>query len=120
VRELQSTLKQALLHAQGTTLLPAFLPALSGEPSEPATAAGDPNLDAYIRQCLASGGDDLYAEAHRQVDRLLLARVLEDTGGNQIQAARRLGIGRGTLRRRLLELGLRVSRQLEAEDDDQP
>jgi DNA-binding NtrC family response regulator len=121
VRELQSVLKQALLQARGTTLLPTFLPALSGGLSGPVTAspsaAGDPNLGAFIRLCLASGEPDLYVETHRQVDRLLLARVLEDTGGNQLEAARRLGIGRGTLRHRLRELGLHVSRRLE---DDQP
>src|SRR5262249_59181935 len=32
IRELQSVLKQALLQARGTTLLPADLPALSAEP----------------------------------------------------------------------------------------
>ena len=124
IRELQSVLKQALLRARGTTLLPSFLPALSGEPAEPVTAspspAGDPNLEAFIGLCLASGEGDLYADTHRQVDRLLLTRVLEDTGGNQLQAARRLGIARETLRRRLRELGLHAGRQREAEDDDQP
>src|SRR5436305_4284154 len=48
IRELQSVLKQALLQARGTTLLPTFLPALPGEPSGPVTgppsAAGDRNL----------------------------------------------------------------------------
>src|SRR5882762_8797475 len=39
IRELQSVLKQALLQAHGTTLLPAFLPELPGEPGETATAA---------------------------------------------------------------------------------
>jgi two-component system nitrogen regulation response regulator GlnG len=124
VRELQSVLKQALLHAHGTTLLPAFLPALSTDPSGPVTAsppAGDPNLEAFISLCLASSGEgDLYAETHRRVDRLFLPRVLEDTGGNQLQAARRLGIARETLRRRLRELGLHGGRQPEAEEADQP
>src|SRR5207302_8912737 len=114
----------ALLQARGTPLLPAFLPALLGEPSGPVTAspsvAGDPNLEAFIRLCLTSAEGELYAETHRQVDRLLLTRVLEDTGGNQLQAARRLGIGRETLRRRLSELGLHRSRRLEAEEGDQP
>src|SRR3954454_1154060 len=68
VRELQSVLKQALLQAHGTTLLPTFLPALPGEPSGSVTAsppaAGDPNLEAFIRLCLASGEGDLYAETH--------------------------------------------------------
>jgi two-component system nitrogen regulation response regulator GlnG len=124
VRELQSVLKQALLQARGTTLLPTFLPALPGEPSGPVTAspsaAGDPNLEAFVRLCLASGEGDLYAETHRQVDRLFLTRVLEETGGNQLQAARRLGIGRETLRRRLSELGLHVSRRRATEEGDQP
>src|SRR5207247_5865098 len=35
IRELQSVLKQALLQASGTVLLPAFLPELSGEPPHP-------------------------------------------------------------------------------------
>ena len=34
IRELQSVLKQALLQATGTVLLPAFLPPLPGEPDE--------------------------------------------------------------------------------------
>ena len=81
---------------------------------------GDPDLEAFIRLCLASGEGDLYAETHRQVDRLLLTRVLEDTGGNQLQAARRLGIARETLRRRLSELGLHVTRSAEVGEDDSP
>jgi two-component system nitrogen regulation response regulator GlnG len=122
VRELQSVLKQALLQARGTALLPAFLPALPGEVSGPVTqpppAAGDPNLEAFIRQCLASSEGDLYAETHRQLDRLLLVHVLEDMGGNQLQAARRLGISRDTLRRRLIELGLQFARRIESREDD--
>ena len=122
IRELQSVLKQALLQARGTTLLPAFLPTLPGEPSEPMTAspsAGeDLNLGAFIRLCLASDDGDQYAQAHRRLDRLFLARVLEATGGNQHEAARRLGIARQTLRRRLQELGLHLTRRCEAEEDE--
>src|SRR5262249_11865123 len=133
VRELQSVLKQALLQARGTTLLPIFLPGLAGEPSGAPSPpplptagercggggpAGDSTLDAFTRLRLASAEDDLYAEPHRQVDRLLLTRVLEETGGNQLQASRRLGIARDTLRRRLIELGLHLTRRVEAGEDD--
>jgi two-component system nitrogen regulation response regulator GlnG len=122
IRELQSILKQALLQASGTTLLSAFLSALPGETCSPETVAqsatGDQNLEAFVRLCLDSAQDDLYAEAHRQLDRLLLSRILEIVGGNQQQASRRLGISRDTLRRRLRELGLQVTRQLGAEEED--
>jgi DNA-binding NtrC family response regulator len=122
IRELQSVLKQALLKASGTTLLATFLPSLPAKPPVTPTQspAEDPNLEISIRLPLGSDACDLYAETHRQLDRLFLTRVLEYTGGNQHQAARRLGISRDTLRRRLRELGLHFSRQLEAEEDDQP
>ncbi len=124
IRELQSVLKQALLQARGTTLLPAFLPNLPGEASgsllPPTSGVGDPDLKAFIRRCLASGEGDLAAATHRKVDLLLLSQVLEETGGNQFQAALLLGIARETLRRRLRELGLHVSRRLEGEENDEP
>jgi two-component system nitrogen regulation response regulator GlnG len=117
IRELQSVLKQALLQARGTTLLPAYLPALPAEPGDSAavslSAGADANLEAFVRLCLASGEGDQYAEAHRRLDRVLLPRVLEGTGGNQQEAARRLGIARETLRRRLRELGILLTRRFE-------
>jgi two-component system nitrogen regulation response regulator GlnG len=120
VRELQSVLKQALLRASGTVLLSAFLPDLSGPAGEagPAAPAGaDIGLEVFIRQRLVPGASDLYAETHRQVDRVLLPLVLEHTGGNQHQAARLLGIARQTLRTKLRDLGLHVTHSVEAEED---
>jgi two-component system nitrogen regulation response regulator GlnG len=61
---------------------------------------------------------DLYAETHRQVDRVLLPLVLEYTGGNQHQAARLLGIARQTLRTKLRDLGLHVTHSVEADEDE--
>jgi nitrogen regulation protein NR(I) len=120
IRELQSVLKQALLQARGTTLLPAHLPALPAEPggSVPASpsAGPDADLETFVRRCLAEG--DQYAQAHDRLDRVLLTRILEATGGNKQEAARRLGIARETLRRRLRELGLHLTRRLEAEEDE--
>jgi len=121
IRELQSVLKQALLRASGAILLPAFLPDLSGQPSELAADSPpgeDLGLGAYIRQRLGPDVDDLYADVHRQVDRLLLPLVLEYTGGNQHQAARLLGIARQTLRLKLRDLGLHVTHSVEADEDD--
>src|SRR5262249_48293228 len=120
IRELQSGLKQALLQASGPVLLPAFLPEVAGGPGEagPAPAGADLGLEAFIRQRLGPEAQDLYAEVHRQVDRALLPRVLEFTGGNQNQAARLLGIARQTLRQKLRDLGLHVTHSVEADEDD--
>jgi DNA-binding NtrC family response regulator len=127
IRELQSILKQALLQASGTILLPAFLPELSfGPPSwggpETGPHGGAPEanlgLEAFIRQRLGPDVQDLYAETHCQVDRLLLPRVLEYTGGNQYQAARLLGIARQTLRTKLRDVGLHVTHSIETDEED--
>jgi two-component system nitrogen regulation response regulator GlnG len=121
IRELQSVLKQALLQASGPVLLPAFLPALTGEPCGAAAPAGKEfDLGAFIRKGLAPDASELYAETHRQVDRLLLPLVLEYTKGNQHQAARLLGIARQTLRLKLRELGLHITRSAETEEDAPP
>jgi DNA-binding NtrC family response regulator len=122
IRELQSVIKQALLQASGTILLPAFLPELSGKASETGTApppGADLGLQGFIHQRLGPDAHDLYADTHRQVDRLLLPRVLEYTGGNQHHAARLLGIARQTLRQKLRDLGLYLTHSVEAEEEDQ-
>jgi two-component system nitrogen regulation response regulator GlnG len=121
VRELQSVLKQALLRAHGPVLLPEFLPELPEAPAAPVASPGsgfDP--DAFLCQRLGPDSRDLYAEAHRELDRLLLPRVLEYTGGKQAPAAVLLGIARQTLRAKLQDLGLRVAHSVEADDGDLP
>jgi two-component system nitrogen regulation response regulator GlnG len=122
IRELQSVLKQALLQASGTVLLPVFLPDLSSGSVESGSAeapGADFGLETFIRQRLGPDARDLYADSHRQVDRFLLPCVLEYTGGNQHQAARLLGIARQTLRLKLRDLGLHVTQSVEADDEDQ-
>jgi two-component system nitrogen regulation response regulator GlnG len=122
LRELQSVLKQALLQARGAVLLPDFLPEPlggAGVAAPPAPPAAEPGVETFVlRQRVGSDVRDLYAETHRQVDRLLLPRVLEHTRGNLQQAARLLGIARQTLRLKLRDLGLSVARPGEAEEDD--
>jgi DNA-binding NtrC family response regulator len=124
VRELQSTLKQALLRAHGPVLLPDFLPELPEAPGKPAAPGTPPggrlDLEVFIRQRLRPGSRDLYKETLRELDRLLLPRVLEYSGGNQARAALLLGIARRTLRQKLRDLGLHVTHSVEANEGDLP
>ncbi len=123
VRELQNVLKQALLRASGTVLLPAFLPEPLEDPCGPLpsspTTEEELDLEGFISGRLRPDARDLYAETHRQVDRHLLTQVLEYAEGNQHRAARLLGIARQTLRLKLRDLGLHVTRSVEAEDEDE-
>jgi two-component system nitrogen regulation response regulator GlnG len=121
VRELQSALKQALLQTHGTTLLPADLPDLpprtGGSMPVPPYREEDADLDAFVRRCLSCDEGDRYAQAHSRLDRVLLTRILEATGGDQHDAARRLGISPESLGRRLRELGPHPSRGIEVGDE---
>jgi two-component system nitrogen regulation response regulator GlnG len=118
IRELQSVLKQALLQSKGAVLLPAFLPELAGGSGEPSLASAtgqEPGVETFvIRERLTSDARELYADAHRQLDRLLLPRVLEYAGGSKHEAALLLGIARQTLRQKIREIGLSEPRQVDA------
>jgi len=111
VREFQSVIKQALLHATGPVLLPEFLPdTVRGRPvaqnEVESSAANLAGLSTFIRERLLAGSTSLYADYQALTDRHLLTLVLQHTGGNLSQAARVLGITRATLRTKVHALGL--------------
>ena len=99
----------ATLHSN-PVLLSTFLPESLVEPAEvvPESPSGEePGAETFvISQQFKSDIRNLYAETHRQMDRQLLARVMEHTCGNQQQAALLLGIARQTLRVKLRVVGL--------------
>jgi DNA-binding NtrC family response regulator len=123
IRELQSVLKQALLKASGTVLLPSFLPELIdsavSDGSVSARLTKTFNLDALLRLQLHPNAADLYAEVHKELDRYFLTRVLDHAKGNRHLAARLLGIARQTLRLKLRDAGIDAAPLLETEDDEQ-
>ena len=119
VRELQSVLKQALLQSGGAVLLPDDLPphVLAGAPpARPAPPSGF-DWDGFVAARVAGGTEDLYAEALERMEREVLVRVLRHTGGNQLQAAKVLGITRGSLRTKIRSLGISISRGVWSDDD---
>ncbi|AWM41641.1 Nitrogen regulation protein NR(I) [Gemmata obscuriglobus] len=119
LRELQSVLKQALLRAVGSVLLPTMLPELSTEPPTALPpAAPTAGLAEFIGRRLGEGSESLHEEAHRELDKILLPLVMEYTRGNQFQAAKVLGVARQTLRRRLREL--QIVPRFTDEPDDAP
>ncbi|MGC1274643.1 MAG: sigma-54 dependent transcriptional regulator, partial [Planctomycetaceae bacterium] len=116
LRELQSVIKQSLLHASGPVLLREFLPAVFDEGDEPQTSsitASDLSaIDGYLDEQFKAGASELFTSTVRSVKHRLLTRALELTGGNQLQAARLLGVSRSTLRNELKSLGITVERSV--------
>jgi len=112
LRELQSVIKQAMLHATGPVLVPDFLPALVRDEgtSRPGSAQPSPaaisRFDQFIQERLQAGSKDLYAEVQALVVRQLITQVLRHTGNRLSQTARILGINRSTLRSKMGSLGI--------------
>jgi two-component system, NtrC family, nitrogen regulation response regulator GlnG len=67
-------------------------------------------IPALADELLGSRPGAVYRAAVAIVERPLLAHVLAATGGNQLRAARLLGLNRNTLRKRCRELGLELPR----------
>jgi two-component system nitrogen regulation response regulator GlnG len=118
VRELQSALKQALLQMRGTVLLSEDLPATVRSPAPaPDSVDTGAELDRFVQDRMAAGSEDLYADCLAHMERRLLTRVLQHTGGNQVQAARILGITRGSLRTKIRALNITIGRAVWTDDD---
>lgn len=117
VRELQSVLRKTVLNMTGPILIPDYLPdeVLCPAPAPPPSADGHAQLDEpahdlapFVDRRLAADTHDLYAEALNFVERFVVARVLAEAHGNQSQAARMLGITRGSLRKKQADLQLHI------------
>ncbi|HEV3203322.1 MAG TPA: sigma-54 dependent transcriptional regulator [Gemmataceae bacterium] len=120
VRELQSVLKQTILQASGPVLVPDFLPdsvRKEESPGQPVSSPAFPDWDRFLEDRIQSASQDLYAEALAQMERQLLSKVLRHTAGNQVQAAKILGITRGSLRTKIRTLQIKIERSISAGDD---
>jgi two-component system nitrogen regulation response regulator GlnG len=72
----------------------------------------------FVEERLQAGTEDLYNEALTHMERQLLTRVLRHTAGNQVQAARLLGITRGSLRNKIRTLGIVIERSVSSGEDE--
>jgi DNA-binding protein Fis len=67
-------------------------------------------VPGIVEQLVAGGNARVHREALALLERPLLAHALALTGGNQLRAARLLGLNRNTLRKRCRELSLPATR----------
>jgi two-component system nitrogen regulation response regulator GlnG len=110
VRELENVLHRATVVAKGQTLLLADLPPETARPVPPAAAPASGTSD------FASLASALFRWARQHPDLKLLPAIeremvlgaLTETDGNQVRAARLLGVTRATLRKRMQKFGIRT------------
>ena len=126
VRELENAMQRAVVVAKGNVILPADLPPeivdAENAPSRPAnvpaaTAAGaKPGVDseapgaetaAAIRVLFRWARQDPKLKVIPAVERELIILALSETQGNQVHAAKLLGITRATLRKRVEKFSIK-------------
>ena len=135
IRELENCIQRAMVLAAGNTITLANLPEEIVRGYRPATSSESPTLTetsvlstkapAPIETKAAHGsesGKDAFAQAVETLfefarndkqfkllpaaERELIVRALAETSGNQVQAAKLLGITRATLRKRIDKFGI--------------
>ena len=114
VRELENVIRRAHVMAKSDAILPGDLPpeiAGQGGSGAPPPSSGDGGVAATDAAAIAR---QLFQWARRDpklkiipaVERELVVQALKETGDNQIQAAKLLGITRATLRKRIEKFGI--------------
>jgi two-component system response regulator AtoC len=117
IRELENVMERTILFAEGDQLRLADLPpeirraAPAAEPSAGAAPAPSQSLDLEELARGAAGAPggmkQIVRDATVRLERDLIVRALEETGGNVTHAAKKLGISRKSLQTKMKELGLR-------------
>ena len=65
-------------------------------------------IGEFVRAMNVGAGNNLYPTLMRAVERPLIELALRETRGNQIKAARLLGLNRNTLRKKIQEFQISV------------
>jgi two-component system nitrogen regulation response regulator GlnG len=115
VRELENVIRRALVMAKGEAILVSELPAeVSGQGAAVSAgamtaAAGEGSAGdvmALARQLFQWARRDPKLKIIPMVERELVIQALKETSGNQVHAAKLLGITRATLRKRVEKFGI--------------
>jgi nitrogen regulation protein NR(I) len=121
VRELENIIQRALVMAKGDAILLGDLPgeisglgaaSVVGAPVPAAAGEGAlSDVAALARQLFVWARKDPKLKVIPTVERELVIQAMKETSGNQVHAAKMLGITRATLRKRLVKFG--IQRELE-------
>lgn len=123
VRELENVIRRAMVVAKGEAILPGDLPPEIGSATlqvvglaagqaslaaaGPSTTSGPWDLSALARALFEWARTDTKLRIIPAVERELIINALAETKGNQVQAAKLLGITRATLRKRVEKFSIK-------------
>ena len=109
VRELRNVIYRVALLAREDHVDAQSLLDIIGEDIPATTSGGEQGIAGALLQWLAENRPSpgaVYHSALAAFERPLIEHALSETGGNQLRAAKLLGINRNTLRKRIGELSI--------------
>jgi two-component system response regulator AtoC len=106
IRELENTIQRALILSKGTVITDAHIVFDTESHAAPEDIGElesqlERHLEVLFRHIVRNSGQNVHSDIFDRIERFLIKRALEETGNNQVQAARLLGISRNTLRHRI-------------------
>jgi DNA-binding NtrC family response regulator len=107
IRELENVIERAVLFCDGDALRASDLPSELHRTPEPPHAVASSAKHAAASSPAADGLKEQVKAAMSRLERELIVKALEQTGGNVTHAARLLKISRKGLQLKMKELGLR-------------
>lgn len=100
IRELENLIKRAVILAKGNVINPELL--FEGtEKSDIPVVSKTGRLTNYLTQQIISKDGEVYKLVLEEIEKDLIEWAMNKTGGNQLQAAKLLGISRVMLHDRL-------------------
>jgi two-component system, NtrC family, response regulator AtoC len=112
IRELENLIERVLLFADGPNIRVRDLP----DNIRGVTPGAAPAVAAATSEPTEAGLKDIVRQKSAEIEREVIAKKLEETGGNVTRAAKLLQISRKSLQTKMKELGLRES-SAEGRDD---
>ncbi len=112
VRELENTVMRAALLAPGTTIQAEDIELGSRSAAAGAIAGGNganfsdvvaSQIEAWLGASAEGEPRDVYHKLVAEIERPLIEAALKRAGGNQVKAARMLGLNRNTLRKKITD-----------------
>jgi len=111
IRELEATLHRAIVMSNGDTITRNDFYGLFGDVVPASPDAGPVPMPGSLLNPVIGKMDitsDIYDEVMSSVDRQLIERALESSGGRIREAARRLGLARNTLKAKIQKYNIAV------------
>src|SRR4030042_1135608 len=107
VRELENSIRRAVIISSGTVISKNDLLA-EDIGLQSIKEFLEEKLKRYLKEMTKLENCNLYYTVLSEVEKSLIAIVLKETGGNQLRAAKTLGINRNTLRAKIKEYKIRL------------